>query len=109
LTKFHNTVHIIEPNTEGEVDVEFFSNCEELAEKYDVSLISIDDLGEGEELRKNFSSITKKLNLIKEDGQKLENYKEEILDKDNFRERFLEYIGYEFGIQDSNEGGLFYS
>ncbi|MBZ9652659.1 hypothetical protein [Psychroflexus montanilacus] len=109
LTKFNNTVHIIEPDTEDEVDGEFFNNCEELAQENKVSLVSADKLGEKEEIKLNFPSIAKMSNLTKEEKQKLENFKEEILKKENFKERFLEYIEYEFGIQNSNEGGLFYN
>jgi hypothetical protein len=109
LTKFHNTVHIIEPDTKNEIDEEFLNNFEELALKNKVSLVSVDKLGEKEHFKKRFSIFVNNSNLSNKEQQKLENYKEEILEKDNFKERFLEYIGYEFGIQDSNEGGLFYN
>ena len=109
LVNFHNAVHNFKPDSESEDDEVFFKKCQELADEYKVLLISVDDLGKEEQIKSNFSSIAKKLKLSSKDEENLDKFKNEMLEENDFKELFSDYLRYEFGIQNSSDGGLFYS
>ena len=106
----HNVIYSLNPPSEKHKLTfnELFSECEEFGDMNKVTFISVDKLGSEEQIRKNFSSILEKLNLSDEERKEFEVLMKELINEEDFKELFTDYLEHELGIDNADEGGLFW-
>lgn len=85
-----------------------FLECKDFASINEVSFFSVDELGREDQIRKNFSSILEKLNPTEEETKDFEVLMKELINEEDFKELFTDYLEHELGIDNADEGGLFW-